>query len=181
MLPAFKAAPSHLGGHPEVFLHGHFPDKAVLLLDLAEEDGHTVLAPGNQLGEVLFIQVHRALVGPNLPGNQVQQRALACAAAADQEDKLPLPDGQVDILHADLVLFTLLLFLLPSVQLIVLCHIFQRNRGHTLRSRSLESCLRRTGLCPPPGGGFPVSVLTRAKAGARTIRPGSGSRALSYL
>ena len=26
-----------------------------------------------------------------------------------------------------------------------------------------------------------LTVLTRAKAGARTIRPGSGSRALSYL
>ena len=50
-------------------------------------------------GEVLAVEQHLALVGPDQPGNQVERRGLPRAVGAQQPDDLALLQADAHIVH----------------------------------------------------------------------------------
>ena len=74
-------------------------DEGRVLPDLSEENGGPVPAEPHHPVQVLMVHVDLSPAGPGLAGNQPQQGALPRSAAPNHEHELPLPDGQVYILH----------------------------------------------------------------------------------
>ena len=110
--------------------------------------------------------------GLGLPGNETEQGALSRPAAANDKDKIPLPDGEAHVLDPDFIALVVPMF---SLLLVIFCNLFQFNRGHRhlllygwnggpcSGSRRQIRLLLRSGIANPQnpaiiGGAIPLEV-----------------------
>src|SRR5690606_35332912 len=145
----------------QVFLNRHRRGRALqrILKDPADVRGPPVLAP---VGHVHAVQDDAALIGQMPPGDEVEQRRLAGAVAADDGNELPRLHRQAHVVHGH--------FSAAAAHGKPLGQIFHRQHGHQVLSRSVPKtgppCGATTvGPAPVPASGVRAAAAAPAATG----------------